>query len=154
MATTHKILNDFCEETFSLLALHSSIEDYSLVYAINTCLKSNLKRSKKDLDMSENISFPIFEWKDEFNDQYWTLITNKSTREENLNRNDLFQDEVSLSFHYLVPEHKDVDFFLKIEQADAEIEDEVLKLILTIPKMITAYSMDTTNLKSKHNLIY
>ncbi len=83
-AAVHKITADFYEDSYALIALHSSMEDYAMVYALNLFLKSNFKRSSEDLDISEHISFPIFEWKDDANDRFWTLITNNSLQEANL----------------------------------------------------------------------
>jgi hypothetical protein len=154
MVTTHKIFDDFYEETFVLLALHCSLEDYALVYALNKALNTKLQRSGVDLDMSENFSFPFFEWKDELNHRYWTLITNYKRKEDSLQLNDLFQNETSFTTHHLVPEFKEVDYFLKIEQEDLEVDEDVLKSILMIPKIITAYPIDVNNLKSKNNLIF
>lgn len=150
----HKITDDFYEDSFTLLALHSSMEDYAMVYALNLCLKSNFKRSSKDLDLSEDISFPIFEWRDEQNDSYWTLITNNSTQEEGLVGSDLFANEPSYTKHHLVPEFKDADYLLKIEHDDDSIEERVVKQLQTIPKIITAYILEVDNLKSKNNLIF
>ena len=150
----HKITDDFYEDSFALLALHSSMEDYSMVYALNLCLKSNFKRSAKDLDISEHISFPIFEWKDDSNDSYWTLITNTSLQEENLVRTDLFVNEPSYTKHQLLTEHKDVDYLLKIEHDDDNLVEQTVKQLLTIPKIITAYILEVEHLKSKSNLIF
>lgn len=154
MATTHRIFEDFYEETFALLALHSSLDDYAMVYALNSTLKTKLKRTRADLDTSENFSFPFFEWKDELNHRNWTLITNYSSKEESMGSDDLFQNEISFTTNYLVPEHRDVDYFLKIEQDDQDIDDELISAILEIPKIITAYPIDVDKLKSKHNLIF
>ena len=154
MMAIHKITDDFYEDSFTLLALHSSMEDYALVYALNLCLKSNFKRSSKDLDISEYVSFPIFEWKDNSNDSYWTLITNTSLQEENTARADLFMNEPLFTKHQLLPEHKDADYLLKIEHDDDSIEEQTVKQLLTIPKIITAYALDVNHLKSKNNLIF
>ena len=154
MAAIHKITEDFYEDSFALIALHSSLEDFAIVYSINQCLKSNLCRSRTDLDISQNISFPIFEWKDLKNDRYWTLITNSSVQEENIVQSGLFQNEPSYTTYQLLPEHKEVDYFLKIEMDEGNGEDEIVKLILTIPGVITAYTLETNKLKSKNNLIF
>jgi hypothetical protein len=154
MVTTHKIFDDFYEETFALVALHSSLDDYAMVYALNNSLKTKLRRSPEDLDMSENFSFPFFEWKDELNHRIWTLITNCSTKEDNSGSGDLFQNEISYMTHYLIPEHREVDYFLKIEQDDNEIEEIMIEAILGIPEIITAYPIDIDKLKSKNNLIF
>lgn len=154
MMAVHKIIDDFYEDSFTLLAIHSSMEDYALVYALNLCLKANFKRSSEDLDISDHISFPIFEWKDDNNDNYWTLITNNSLEEDNVTRGDLFENEPSFIKHHLVPEHKDADFLLKIEHDDFNLEKDTVKQVLTIPKIITAYVLDVDQLKSKNNLIF
>ncbi|MEL6918168.1 MAG: IPExxxVDY family protein [Bacteroidota bacterium] len=59
----HKISEDFYEDSFALIAVHSSMEDYAMAYTINLHLKCNLQRSRTDLDVSRQTSFPIFEWK-------------------------------------------------------------------------------------------
>ena len=154
MMAVHKIIDDFYEDSFTLLAIHSSMEDYAIVYALNLCLKANFKRSSEDLDISDHISFPIFEWKDDNNDNYWTLITNNSLQEDNLTRGDLFENEPSFTKHHLVPEHKDADFLLKIEHDDYSLEKDTVRQLLTIPKIITAYVLGVDQLKSKNNLIF
>ena len=154
MATTHKIIDDFYEETFALFAIHCSLEDYAVVYALNASLKTKLQRSDSDLEMSENFSFPFFEWNDELNQRNWTLITNYCSRENRSELKDLFQNETSFTKHHLIPEYKEVDYFLKIEHDDDEMNDALLKSVLEIPKIITAYPIEIDKLKSKNNLIF
>ena len=147
-------MDDFYEDSFTLLAVHSSMEDHVLVYTMNQFLKSKLKRSREDLDIAEGKSFPIFEWKDFVHDHYWTLITNQSIREENIDREDLFSNETSSTVHYLVPEYKEVDYFLKIDHDGTNLQDTLVRSITGIPKIVTAYTVDTNKLKSKKNLIF
>lgn len=155
MMAVHKITDDFYEDSFTLVALRCSMEDYAIVYALNLCLKSNFKRAAKDLDLSEHISFPIFEWRNDRNDSYWTLMTNTSSmHEEKATRSDLFENEPSFIKSYLLPEHKEADYLLKIEHEDDGLEERTMKQLLTIPKIITAYILDVDHLKSKSNLIF
>jgi len=154
MTAVHKFMGDFYEDPFDLVALHSSLADYELVYFINMHLKSKLCRSRHDFELSQKVFFPIFEWKDEPNDIYWSLITNTSLSEYSLPQTDLFKEEPSYAMHHLVPERKEVDFFLKIEQDNINIEKDIVKLLLNIPKIVTAYQIDPDNLKSKKNLIF
>ena len=153
MITLNKFSDDFCEENYVLIALHSGLEDYALAYALNRTLKTSLKRSKTDLDISNETSFPIYEWKDKLNDRYWTLIVNTSIKDEYLELDDLFSNETSSTVYHLIPEYKDVDYLLKIEQEEDEIDSALLDSILKIPKIITAYQIETNKLKSKQNLI-
>ncbi len=153
MITLHKFSDDFCEEDYVLIALHSGLEDYALAYALNRALKINLKRSKTDLDISNETSFPIYEWKDKLNERYWTLIVNTSVKEEYLEVHDLFSNETSSTVYHVLPEYRDVDYLLKVEQEEDEADSGMLDSILEIPKIITAYQIETDKLKSKQNLI-
>jgi len=153
MITLHKFSDDFCVENYVLIAIHSGLEDYALGYALNRALKICLKRSKTDLDISNETSFPIYEWKDKLNERYWTLIVNTSIKEEYLEVHDLFSNETSTTVYHLLPEYKDVDYLLKIEQEEDEVDSGILESILEIPKIITAYQVETDKLKSKQNLI-
>ncbi|PCJ95327.1 MAG: hypothetical protein COA50_08945 [Flavobacteriaceae bacterium] len=154
MATVHKISGNFYEDSFALIALHSSMEDYALAYAINLTLNTSFRRAKEDLDISQNISFPIFEWQDEVNDRYYTLIANSSSKEESQSQDGFFQFEPSFTKYHLIPEFKEVDYLLKIEQDELHIEEGIIESILSIPRIITAYTLDIENLKSKNNLIF
>ncbi len=154
MVAIHKILKDAFEDSFFLIAIHTSLEDYALVYALNFSLGAKFKRSGTDLDLALNRSFPIFTWNDALNDCDWTLLKNASLEELNVNERGLFKDEVSYTRHYLVPEHKEVDYLLKIDNEELDIDENILKTILAIPKIITAYALDGSRLKSKNNLIF
>ncbi len=154
MVAVHKITGDFYEDTFRLIALHSSLEDYAMGYAINQCLKSNFKRAQTDLDLSEQGFFPYFEWKDEINDRFWTLIVNCSINEVRYKGIDLFKDEPSYTSYYLVPEYKEADYFLKIEADETLKTQTIIKSLFEIPKVMTAYELQVDKLKSKNNLIF
>lgn len=159
MAAVHKLTEDLYEDSFDLIALHSSLEDFALGYALNLALKSNFKRRRRDLDISDRTKISIFEWKDDLNDRYWTFFTNKAPGQDVVVKNGLFMEEPSYRNHHVLSEYREVDYFLKIEQDGsdsyrrAENEKTIAKL-LTIPKLITAYTVETQKLKSKNNLIF
>ena len=151
---TYKLSEELCVEDFVLIAVHSSLEDHAIVYALNSNLKIKLHRSNYDLEIAGLGNFPVFEWKDEINDRSWTLIINNNLKEEYLDKQDLFQNEISHTVSHLIPEHKEVDYFLKVEQGDECLEFDITKTLLTIPNVVTAYIVNTEQLKSKHNLIF
>ncbi|MDF4203420.1 IPExxxVDY family protein [Maribacter sp. SA7] len=154
MATTYKINDDFYDESFSLIALHTTLEDFALAYGLNKTIKAKFVRAKKNFILDENKSFPIFEWEDEYNDMYWVLIANHSTEKELIVHDDLFKDETTYKMPRLIPEYKDVDYLLKIEtEKDVDI-NSLIKNILMLPRVMAAYEISTDKLKSKNNLIF
>lgn len=153
MITTYKFSDGFYEEDYSLFAIHSNLEDFSLVYALNGILNTRLKRASSDIDISNKSLFPIYEWKDTINERNWALIVNTSIKEEYLKRNDLFSEDSTSTVYHLLPEFKEVDYFLKIEQEGEDLEDWLLESLLKIAKVVTAYPIDVSTIKSKQNLI-
>ena len=151
MGTKHKILEDFYDEWFMLIALHCNQEDHVLAYALNANLKTRFKRSKQDVDLEDNFMFPMFEWFDEKTDSNWSLFPNGTLGQTAVNESGLFKDMASSAKHHLVPEHKEVDYFIKIDQ---EVSETLVKSIQEIPAIMTAYTVDCEKLSSKNNLIF
>lgn len=151
MGTKHKILEDFYDESFVLIALHSNLEDHVLAYALNSTLKTRFKRSKQDIDTAENFSFPMFEWFDEKTDSNWALFPNGTFGLGEDSLQGLFKDMSSSAKHHLVPEHKEVDYFIKTDQ---EVSDTFVKSIQKMPQVMTAYRVDCEKLNSRNNLIF
>ena len=55
MAISKLNLEDFCNEVFSLFAIHTDLDDYRLAYFLNKHLGINLFRKAFDLDfVNEN----------------------------------------------------------------------------------------------------
>lgn len=105
-----------------------------------------------DLEFANEVAFPFFHWKDETKLVEWTLLGNKANRKENGPSSGLFPDQSALRWHYLIPEKRAVDFFLKIE---GEVADaQLLNRLREMPNVMTAYNVDPAELKSKHNLIF
>lgn len=154
MVTKHKIHIDYYDNDFSLLAIHSSLDDHAMVYALNHNLQLRLVRERNDLNLGEGIEFPVFGWEDEFNDIFWSLLSNTCQVEEKMTGLDLFQNETSPTQYHLIPERKEVDFFLKIESDDTDLLDEALERLARIPQVITSYAIEPKELKSIENIMY
>lgn len=154
MLTTHKISADQFYDSFELIAVHSSLDDYAMAYVLNKHLGFRLKRSKSDHQIGEGATYPVFEFIDEVSDSEYTLFRNKCLVEEVDSTVGLFKFDAPVRKHYLVHERKEVDYLLKIH-ADGEIAvGEMVKKIIAIPNIITAYEMNVDLLKSKANLIF
>lgn len=155
MSASHSVWEDLYEDvSFGLFAIHCQLEDHSLAYGLNAACGFNLSRTSKDLELGNAAVFPVFYWNDELHFRDWTLFKNKGSSQVQINGmdNGLFSDLPSESRHFLIPEKKEVDYFLKVE---GEVNPSgILEKLLKIPRLITAYHMESSKIKSKHNLIY
>ena len=149
-------LDDFCEEEYSLIGIHSTLEDYKLAYLLNKNLKTRFYKSKEDLEFireEKKASFSIYNYENKEYDYDWFLIANSYRRENQTVSNELLLTSETKT--YLIPEKKKVDFFLKIcGEVEYEFVMKTINKIKSIGNVITAYSIDKNTLKSKDFLIF
>lgn len=156
----HKLLvDDFYDDTYILIAVHCRLEDYRLAYLLNQKLHINLKRSNKDLDLNYTTSsYTIYEWRDDKAFITWNLVSNICKKEEESlsSTGVLFSDNNSIIKTYnLIPEFKQVDYFIKVSNEIQHINERViLSKLQAIPNIITSYSVDLSKIKSKEHLIF
>ncbi len=149
MAATYKLaLDDFQEEDFKLFAIHTTLEMYRLAYFLNRNLLLHLKY-KQNID-----SFELFDYKNEQQQETWSLVSNTGERCIEKSHGDtlIFDSEPNRIKTYLIPEYKNVDYFLKIENSNDH--KNINKKISAISQVITSFEIDTNQLKSKNNLIF
>jgi len=159
----HKLLfdEDF-EEPFTIIAIHCSEEVYKVAYLLNLHLGMKLRRKKTDLDFSNDglmITFPLYDFADAHKYTHFYLIGNKcrSAEASLQSSGGLFAELASekSTIHYLLPEFKKVDYFLKVY---SDFETVPLRRILSqineIKQVISAYTLETANIKSRNNLIF
>lgn len=157
----HKLIIDDCEEaSYELLAIHTSLEDYRLAYFINQKLPVLFSKSEKQIQViskAGKINFSKYSYNNTEKEEYWDLIQNKNEiiiqkklTTQNLFDNDAYEETTTT---YLVPEFKKVDYFIKIENSEIDIES-ILTKINTIERISTVYAVDLDKIKSKNNLIF
>ncbi|MGB5242738.1 MAG: IPExxxVDY family protein [Lutimonas sp.] len=146
------------DHDYTLLGIHTPLEDFRLAFLINDKLELKLRKYKEDLDLflkNEKSSFSIYIFDDTHKMMTWSLITNKNiTKETSISQSgNLFDDPPIQS--YLIPEKKQVDFFLKMDsQLAYEETKELINKIKTINQIVTLYTIDPNDLKSRDNLIF
>ncbi|MBC8455434.1 MAG: IPExxxVDY family protein [Flavobacteriales bacterium] len=158
MAISKLNLEDFCNEVFSLFAIHTDLDDYRLAYFLNKHLGINLFRKTFDLDfVNSKGSFSVFEYIDQTSFLKWSLISNIynynfSTKASN---DDLFVESNNLVQKVnLLTEYKNVNYLLKIENNESQVDLEAIaKEIKSISQVITLYDINK-DLKNKENLIF
>ncbi len=156
----HKLLvDDFNDDTYSLLAIHCTIEDYRVAYLLNQYLQINLKRKLQDLDFKyASSSYSIYEWEDRSQQTTWNLISNVCKKEEDslISTGSLFDSQGKITrIHNLMPELKQVNYLLKINNGGGFINEKVIiHKIQEITQIAAVYSIEISQLKSKDNLIF
>ncbi|MHB0754871.1 IPExxxVDY family protein [Polaribacter sp. M15] len=152
----HSLGLNICEEEYSLIGIHTTLEDYKLAYVLNKNLGTRFYKSKEDLsfgEMKKQASFSIFKYLNKKYDFEWFLIANSSKRENLTVSNELLLTSETKT--YLIPEKKKVDFFVKITgNINYSFFIETIQKIKKIDQIITSYSIDKNTLKSKDFLIF
>nr|WP_315151898.1 IPExxxVDY family protein [uncultured Flavobacterium sp.] len=159
----HKLdFGEFNEIDYSLIAIHTSLEDYRLAYFINQRLHVNLNKSIKEIQITDKegeVHFSRFHFYEKKKDISWDLIQNineviQQKREDNQGLFTNFDLEVAKKV-YMIPEFKKVNYFLKIENSEdntnlLEIQSE----LNSIDQIAANYIVDINKIKSKNNLIF
>ena len=149
-------LDDFCDEEYSLIGIHTALEDYKLAYLLNKNLNTQLSKSQKNLEFDSdknNASFSLYNFSSKKYDFDWFLIANSFKRENQTESNELLLTTETKT--YLIPEKKKVDFFIKISgEISFEFVANAVSKIKNIEQIITSYSIDKNSLKSKDFLIF
>ena len=148
--------NDFYEDDFSLIGIHTTLEDYKLAYLLNKNLKINFVKSKENLNFEKtekSSSFSIFNYYNKEYDSDWVLIANSSKRENQTESNELLLTTETKT--YLIPEKKKVDFFIKVSgELEFDFVTKIIDKVKNIEQVITSYPIDKNTLKSKDFLIF
>ncbi|WP_298779583.1 IPExxxVDY family protein [uncultured Polaribacter sp.] len=149
-------LDDFSEDEYSLIGIHTTLEDYKLAYLLNKNLQTGFYKFKENLKfetLQEKASFSIFNYSSKKYDFDWFLIANSFKRENQTVSNELLLTSETKT--YLIPEKKKVDFFIKISgDAQYDFVSETVEKIKKIDQVITSYLIDKNTLKSKDFLIF
>jgi len=147
---------DFDDEEYTLLGIHTALEDYKLAYLLNRELQLNLTKFTEGLTVENSdttTSFSFYEYSNDSHECEWFLIANSAWKENSSEPNELLITAETKS--YLIPEKKKVDYFLKItghlkETAIQKTVQEVNQL----EQIITTYTINKNTLKSKDFLTF
>ena len=156
----HKLMVDeFYDEEYILFAIHCRLEDYRLAYLLNQSLSIKLERKAQDLDFNYfSSSYPIYEWNNTADYISWNLVGNVCRKEQDglYSSGILFgEKDKTVKTYHLLPELKQVDYFIKISNEIQNIsEKKILGKLQSIPQIITSYKVDIAKVKHKEYLIF
>lgn len=132
MKTVH-IIDDEIKLDMTVLAVNSHIKGYSLCWHINKGLSTNF--TKTEIFIGENKeSFPAFEV--EYENKKITLVNNRSKK------------------GVLVPEKKNVDFFIIVEPEILNAaKEEFISKLREISKILLIFEVDLEKEQDAHRFI-
>ena len=133
-----QILNLELEFDFRLIGISCHVKDYKMAWLLNKALHYSLER-KDDLEIpqkSKSSKHTLYTTINEDDRIYIHLIANRS---EN---------------GYLLPERAQLDYLMKIEQAEHLDTEEIQALLRRIPQVQFVSELDVQSLKSKENLLF
>lgn len=144
------------ESAFHLIGVHTSLEDFQLAYLLNEHLKTCFHKAPFTLDMETKhgkACFSLYNEVSKESELEWYLIANTYT-EEKINPLDAIAMIVETKT-YLVPENKNVDYFLKIVgKPTRELIHQTIQAVNQINQIVSSYLIEANTLKSKQFLIF
>lgn len=156
MVTYTLNINEFSSNDYALIGIHTVLNEYKLAYLLNKYLDVRLSKANYNLDFTQKnnqSSYSVYEYTNTMLDYDWFLITNLYKSTSKTASASLFNESDSIT--RLVPEKKNVDFFLKIAgDFDFEYIVKTIEIINTVPQVITSYEVEVESLKSKNFLIF
>jgi hypothetical protein len=149
-------IDDFCEEEYSLIGIHSTLEDYRLAYLLNKNLSTRFYKAKEDLEFvreKKKASFSIYNYENKVENNDWFLIENIFKEKPKLEKSQLLLfPEIET---HLISEKKKVNYFIKIsDEITASLMLTITEKISKIDQVNKVYSIDKNTLKSKDFLIF
>ena len=160
MAIHRLYIDEFEAINYSLIAIHTDLEDFRLAYFINKNLTVNLKKNRQDISINTangETHFSSFIFEDFKKNLSFNLFENMNKIEiESDEKFDLFAETALTNFKnvYLLPEFKKVDYFLKIDHLNAINENEIINSLKEISQIVTVYNIEIEKIKNKNNLIF
>jgi hypothetical protein len=142
-------INEFSNDDYVLIGIHTTLNEYKLAYLLNQHLHIKFNRAGYDLDFikkGSQSSYTVYEYTNAKLCQDWFLIANvyKSTLEaESIS---LFNQSDSIT--RLIPEKKKVDFFLKLE-GDFDY-NSIVKIIEVIKQIPQQENKNCSNIRSSN----
>ena len=124
---------------FILYGVSCHVKNYKFIYNVNNNIRVNFERTD-DIELlsgkSKAQKFPVYSYNNEEDHTYCDIVANRS------------------STSYLVPEQKQIDYFLLLNEPI--LEQEVVRITDGIKKLKIVniiYKIDLNSLKSKQNLL-
>ncbi len=127
------------EYEFKLIGISSHVSDYKISWALNSKLNFEFKRIDDYKITSQSMvqSFSMYEFDDDEKLSNYILISNSSEK------------------GYLIEEHKNIDYFLKISGDISNDElNEINKNLKSLDIVNASFIIDAETLKSKQKLLF
>lgn len=148
------LLNIENEVDFEVIVIRSVLPEYKLAYHLNHYLGIKLVRWENDLDLivrNKAVNFATYQYLDEEDQKEIYLLKNSTLNKVVEKEATLFGERIKEEKFFLIPELSKFDFILKVYGYNT---NELVKKIKQITNIQIINTMETSNIKSIHHLIF
>jgi hypothetical protein len=149
---------------FLLIGIASHVKDYRICWAINEALSIDLTKVEsleiKDKKQTTPSYFSFFKFDDQETFREYAVISNISeSKAAKTTANSLFANDLettdSMQKDFLIPELKNFNYLMVVkgELTEAQ-ENDIISKLKSINLVVALLPIETSTLKSKHNLIF
>ncbi|APD06628.1 hypothetical protein UJ101_01100 [Flavobacteriaceae bacterium UJ101] len=142
------------EVDFEVIGVRSVLPEYKLAYHLNQCLGVKLVRWENDLDLvvkDKAVNFATYQYFDEEDQKEFCLLKNNTLNKVVEKEATLFEENIKEEKSFLIPELSEFDFILKVYGYNT---DELVNKIKKITNIQIIKTMEVSNIKSIHHLIF
>ncbi|MGA1029557.1 MAG: IPExxxVDY family protein [Flavobacteriaceae bacterium] len=158
MTKTHKTYQlslDELHDTYYLEGICSTLEGFELAFYLNQNAGSYFYRAPEDIDFpTANAFFSRFIWESEAEGRVAEFYANKyqAVLPSSQNLNDTLLDTPNLKEVYLLPEFKQLDFVLKVN--DLVRLENIKSVLHDLSSVSLHYTIELNKIKNQMNLIF
>lgn len=134
----HKLTDALASPDVTVIGISCHVPDYRLCWALNKALGLELERRREDIverAHGKELHYPVFQQSGQEGIIAWALVCNTCGKRR------------------LVPDQKEADLFLVIDQETAEREDDLLPRVRAAEFVLLAFPLEIASMRNGHKLL-
>ena len=134
----HKLSDEAAAPDVTVIGISRHVPDYRLCWSLNKTLGLELERRREDIVervRGKELHYPVFQQSGEEGIISWALVCNTCGKRR------------------LVPDQKEADLFLVIDQETAEREGDLLPRVRSAEFVLLAFAIEMASLRNGHKLL-
>jgi hypothetical protein len=134
----HKLADEAAAPDVTVIGISCHVPDYRLCWSLNKALGLELERRREDIverARGQDLHYPVFQQNGPEGIIAWALVCNTCGKRR------------------LLPDQKEADLFLVVDQETAEREEDLLPRLRAAEFVLLAYPIEMAGLRNGHKLL-